>query len=825
MSHRVENIWSWLGRWRGNRLTGGGWRALLRWVRPAGDCLTGGGLRSWSRRTMPKTLRMALSQTRWRLFGRRALQSSPISSAGVDRMAADPGAPPESSNLPQHSDQFPVVNSLYETAFGRPADSEGFATWAPQLQAGASLEHLAAQLVGSAEFRARHGSSPIVDIKYIKALYRDGLGREPNLENLAFWLAERKKGITRATALAAVAGSAEALEKDQFLDSRAAYTRWVSAYDTISEADRVAIRTHLGGLAYRPLISLIIASETSETSLHESLDSVISQLYADWELLISADIIAKAGLGSVLGDFITQDSRVKVIWAEDGEGTVALANAAIRLATGEFVAFLRAGDILPEHAFYEVAFELGRHERTDILYTDHDQMNPDRQRSSPWFKPGWDPDLLLAQDYISDLTVYRRKLIEEVGFLRPEFAGAEFHDLALRATGAAMPYSIRHVPAILYHRRLQNESTQSATALPGMRAITASRRAVRDHLDSRGDARAVLGPAPQLPSAIRVLWPVPEHPPLVSVIVPTRDKADLLERCVNGVLHRTDYQNLELLVADNGSSEPSTRLLFERLSREEPKVRVLCYPGPFNYSALNNAAAREAKGEILVLLNNDTDVIGSGWLRELVSQALRPDVGIVGAKLLYANEQIQHAGVVLGPEGHAAHLCRLASRNDPGYFGQLALPRTLSAVTGACIAIRRAVFFELGGFDEIHLQVAFSDIDLCLRLGDYGYRIVWTPFAELFHLESASRGSDFGNPAKQERADREWRHLRETWGSLLETADPFHNPNLLFHWNHCEIPASPRRLKPWRFVLEHVLDLNRYFPLQNGDLHNDRACP
>jgi O-antigen biosynthesis protein len=391
-------------------------------------------------------------------------------------------------------------------------------------------------------------------------------------------------------------------------------------------------------------------------------------------------------------------------------------NAALNLAQGEFVAFLRAGDILPEHALYEVALALGGVERIDILYTDHDQVNADGQRCNPWFKPGWDPDLLLAQDYISDLAVYRRALVEAVGLLRPEFAEAEFYDLALRTTAASRPDRVHHISAVLYHRRSEKQATRSERALPALRSIRSARRAVREHLDARGNRKALLGPAPQAPSAHRVIWPIPEPAPLVSVIIPTRDQSDHLEQCVEGVLHRTDYSNIELLIVDNGSSEPAMVALLDRLLREERRVRILRLPGPFNYSVLNNAAARMASGEVLLLLNNDMDVIEAGWLREMVSHALRPDVGIVGAKLLYTDETIQHGGVVLGPRGQITHLHRFAGRNDPGYRGQLSLARTLSAVTGACAAIRRAVFFEVGGFDEINFQVGFNDIDLCLRL-------------------------------------------------------------------------------------------------------------
>ena len=721
-----------------------------------------------------------------------------------------------SANLPQIGDPALLVNSLYKTAFGRPADPAGLANGVLQLQSGVSLEVLAEQIAGSTEFQARHGSNHRVDIKYLTALYRDGLGRQPDLESLAHWLAEGKKGATRAKALAGFAGSDEARDRllPSKLDSRPAYTRWVALNDTISEIDRVAIRAHIAGLPCRPLISVIMPiGKTSESALCKSLDSVVTQLYPYWELCITVDANTEPLWTAILRERTARDPRIRVAQTATVEYCASAANAALNLATGEFVTFLRSGDILSEHALYEVAIEFGANPPSDIVYSDHDQIDAGGQRLNPWFKPGWDPDLLLAEDYLSHFAVYRRTLVEKIGCLRPEFEGAEFYDLALRATAATAPDRIRHLPAILYHRRCENETDHSKSVLPGLRATTARHHAVRDHLDCRGDANTVLKPAPQIPSAIRVIWPLPAPEPLVSVIIPTRDRADLLAPCVDGVLHRTDYSNLELLIVDNGSIEPATLTLFDRLTHEDSRVGILRHPGPFNYSALNNAAAREARGEVLLLLNNDIAVIESGWLHELVSHAVRPDVGIVGAKLLYADEQVQHGGVVLGPNGQMIHAHRLASRNDPGYRGHLALARTLSAVTGACAAIRRTVFFEVGGFDEVNLPVAFNDVDVCLRLGDHGYRVIWTPFAELFHLESASREQD-DTPAKRARFLREWQHMRKTWGSLLQSADPFHNPNLLFASDHLEVPSAPRREKPWRCVFEHVFDLKQDFSLQ-----------
>ena len=715
------------------------------------------------------------------------------------------------ANLPQIDNPGLLVNSLYKTAFGRPADPAGLANGVRQLQSGISLEVLAEQIAASGEFQARHGSGRSLDIKYLTALYWDGLGRQPDLKSLAHWLAEGKKGATRAKALAAFAASDEAREEllPSKLDSRTAYRRWVALNDTISDVDRGAIRAHIAGLPFRPVISVIMPiGKTSEAALCKSFDSVVTQLYPYWELCIAVGSNTERLWTAILRERAVRDSRIRLTQKSTVEDCAAATNAAFELAAGEFVAFLQPGDVLPENSLYEVAIEFSASPPPDIVYSDHDQIDADGQRVNPWFKPGWDPDLLVAQDYISNLAVYRRTLVEEIGFLRPSFEGAEFHDLALRATAAIAPDRIRHLPAILYHRSSENETNHSKNALPVLRATTARHHAVRDHLDCRGDANTVLKPAPQIPSAIRIIWPLPAPEPLVSVIILTRDRADLLARCVDGLLHRTDYCDLELLIVDSGSSEPATLNLFYRLAHEESRVRILRQSGPLNYSALTNAAAREAKGEVLLLLNNDIEVIDAGWLRELVSQAVRPDVGIVGTKLLYADEQVQHGGIVLGPNGRVNHVHRFASRNDPGYRGQLALTRTLSAVTGACVAIRRAVFFEVGGFDEVNLPAVFNDVDLCLRLGDYGYRVVWTPFAELFHFETASHGLEGDDSAKHEWGHGEWQHLRKTWGSLLESADPFHNPNLIFHSNHCEIPSSSRRSKPWHHVVEQASTWN-----------------
>lgn len=578
------------------------------------------------------------------------------------------------------------------------------------------------------------------------------------------------------------------------------YKRWVEEYDTISDPDRTAIRTHVATLAFRPIISVIMAiGGGSEARLRATIASIVQQLYPNWELCLASGAEAP-DLGRLLDDFAGGDPRVRVRRL-DTEDLATAWNAAIDSATGEFVTFVQPGDLLSEHALYEVTVRLGEIP-LDVVYTDEDSIDASGQRCEARFKPGWDPDLLLAENYVGSLAVYRRSVIEAVGRCRQGFEGAENYDLLLRVSAMTTPEYVRHLPAVLYHRQLMDidPGREPMAAVQKLSAAVASRRAVREHLDARGDTEAKLEPARLAPLCNRVVWPLPVPLPMVSVIVPTRDRAELLQQCAHGVLRRTDYSELELLVVDNDSRERDTHALFDRLQDEHPgRVRIIPYPGPFNFSALNNFAVQQARGEVLLLLNNDVDVIDSGWLREMVSHAIRPDVGAVGAKLLYLDETLQHAGFVLGPAGAATHLLRRSRRDDPGYGNQLAFARTLSAVTGACLAVRKCVFEEVGGLNETDLHVAFNDVDFCLRLGDYGYRVVWTPGAELFHLESASRGPD-----EQSRFNREWHFMRRTWGSLLENGDPYHNSNVCFHWTQTDIPSPPRTIKPWKRLKQSI---------------------
>jgi GT2 family glycosyltransferase len=709
-----------------------------------------------------------------------------------------------------------LICALYRTAFSRLVDPGGLENCLSQIRQGVSLIKLAEGLVGSPEFHGRCGKSEQIDVRLITDLYLGAFNCQPDFEALLYWLNSGWKGTTRAQMLVSLARSADdpaRLSSISRSDSEK-YDRWIRNCDTIGEVDRNAIRLHIAALPFRPVISIVLeVTGASDLLFRCSIDSIKAQLYPDWELCVALDASTKPYWDELVREQAAKDSRIKLIRLDGYVDYAEITNAAIRIATGEFVGRFQVGDILAEQALYEIVYALGAETSTDIVYSDCDEIDESGHRLNPWFKPGWDPDLLLALNYFDHLTFYRRRLMEELGYISPGFEGAEFHDLALRAAAATTPNRICHVPAILCHCR--KRSTPGSDNGSRSSPITASIRVVRRYLDAIGYAGARLGPEPGKPDAIRIRWPIPDPPPRVSIIIPTRDRADLLKQCVAGVLDRTEYANFEILIVDNDSRDPETLELMASLAETEPQIRILSSPGPFNYSALNNYAAREATGEILLLLNNDTEVIEPGWMLELVSNVIRPDVGIVGAKLIYPNETIQHAGVVLGPNGRAQHFYNLADRYYSGYRGELTLRRTLSAVTGACLAIRKAVFFEVGGLDEINLPVAFNDVDLCLKVGQFGYRVVWTPLAELIHLESASRGLDV-TPEKRKRSMKEHSHLMESWGSLLNS-DPFHNPNTLFADGNPEIPSRPRRRKPWYFIIDQIPNLNKIAALAHND--------
>jgi GT2 family glycosyltransferase len=571
------------------------------------------------------------------------------------------------------------------------------------------------------------------------------------------------------------------------------YPRWVAEYDKLDEADRSAIRTHITQLARCPLISVVVpVYNTEEKYLREMIESVLHQIYPHWELCLADDASTKPHVERVLREFAERDRRVKFT-RRDANGHISAAtNTALDLATGEFVALLDHDDLIAETALYEIAVELEAHPDADVIYSDSDNIDDSGQRSEPYFKTDWNPDLMFGHNMVSHLGVYRRSLVDELGRLRVGFEGSQDYDLMLRVADASAPERIRHVPAVLYHWR-RNASSPSFSEKSLERCVVAARRAIREHFERTG-VEARIEVAPKCPHWTRIIYALPRHRPLVSIIVPTRDKADLLARCADGVLTRTDYEPLELVIVDNDSAEPETHRLFAHLARD-PRVRIIQHPGKFNYAAINNRAVQEVRGEIVVLMNNDVDVISPMWLEEMVSHALRPEIGAVGARLLYSDGRVQHAGVVLGVGHGAGHFFHGAARDDLGLWGFLSLVRRVSAVTAACMALRRSVYLEVGGLDEVNFPVAFNDIDFCLRVGERGYGIIWTPHAELYHLESATRGPDTEGE-RLARLERDAERLRRRWDEIL-SCDPFYNQNCAIPGPHFEPGFPSRRRKPW----------------------------
>jgi GT2 family glycosyltransferase len=574
------------------------------------------------------------------------------------------------------------------------------------------------------------------------------------------------------------------------------YAVWVDRYDRLTAADREAIERHIGELPQRPRIAVVMpVYNPRPEDLRHAIDSVRSQIYPHWELCIADDASTEPDVAPLLRDYARRDDRIKVTVRSENGHIAAASNSALALATAEFVALLDHDDLLAPHALYMVAVEINRWPRADLIYSDEDKIDTDGRRFDPYFKSDWNPDLVLSQNMISHLGVYRTGLVRAAGGFRVGFEGSQDYDLALRIIERTAPERIRHIPFVLYHWRTAPGSTAAGTHHKSY-AVDAARRAIQEHLDRTGVAARVTA-APGLPDYHRVIYPLPEPPPPVSVIIPTRDRAGLLAGCIDSLYGRTEYPSFEVIVVDNGSREPATRDYLRHLT-ETGRARVIPFDAPFNYAAINNLAAGQAAGPILCLLNNDIEVIAPGWMAEMVSHAVRPEVGAVGARLYYGNDTVQHAGVILGIGSVAGHGHKTLPRSHPGYFGRAGLIQDLYAVTGACLMMRKAVFEEVGGLDAANLAVAFNDVDLCLRVRQRGYRIVWTPYAELYHLESVSRGTDRTGPGA-ERFRREVASMLDRWGEVL-AADPYYSPNLTLFDTDFGLAFPPRVTKPWRAV-------------------------
>lgn len=571
----------------------------------------------------------------------------------------------------------------------------------------------------------------------------------------------------------------------------ASYQNWFLYFGKLKDSDRELIKKHIETFTQIPLISLLLPTDNAtEAGLRRAIDSVRSQLYPYWELCICTDGPTSQNLRIMLETYVQLDGRIRIVPRYDKSDITAALNTAIDTATGEFVADLHQEDELAEHALYLIVQALENAPYLDLIYSDEDQFNIQGIHFSPYFKPDWNPDLLMSQNMLGHLSVYRVCQVRAVGGYRKGYEGAQAWDLALRVSERIPASHIHHLHYVLYHRFAL---TQPVNRVAGedLDSLNASMAAVREHLTRIGCVATV---NQTVDLNLRVQYELPHPRPLVSIIIPTRNGLHLLQRCIKSVVEKTTYESFEIIVVDNQSDDSDTLIFLESL-KQNRIARVLSYDAPFNYSAINNYASKYANGELICLLNNDIEVIGSDWLGEMVSQAIRTEIGAVGALLYYPDDTIQHAGVIVGMSGCADHIYSGAMRGTEGMMHRACSVQNFSALTAACLVVRKSVFDGAGGFDELNLPVAFNDVDFCLRIMEQGYRNLWTPFAELYHHESATRGAE-NTQEKLSRLQGEISFMRFRWAHLMGY-DPAFNLNLSLDNKWPRQGAEPRVDHPW----------------------------
>ena len=551
---------------------------------------------------------------------------------------------------------------------------------------------------------------------------------------------------------------------------RTDYTEWLRRYDTRSEADLAALRREADAWAHQPLLSVLMSMASTDGAAWQSLDKTLealgAQIYPHWELCIAVAADVDAAARAALTQYAAMDARIKVLSGVSESNAKPLMASAHDAASGDWILLLNASDLIASHAFFMLARGINADQNWKIIYSDFDRLTGlGADRSQPNFKPDWDVDLFYAQNYTEHLCAFEAKLVAQAGGFDVLSGGVCTYDLTLRCIEHILAGQIGHIPQVLYHARDVHASYSK------VHDITAKRQAtLQAHFARRGVVAQVIS----LGQDLRVSYALPDQPPLVSVVIPTKNNARLLRQCLDSIFEKTDYRHFEVLVVDNGSDVPETLDYLKSLIGR-PQIRVIRDNYAFNYSALNNAAVEQAQGEIVALVNDDIEVKAATWLTEMVGHAMRPGVGAVGARLWYPDMTLQHAGMVL-VGGIARHVHKHLPQGEAGFNGRAQNTQSFTAVTGACLVVKKSLYEQVGGLNERELAIGFNDVDFCLRLVEAGYRNVWTPYAELIHHESATRGQD-DSTEKQRRAEKELRYMRKRWGDRL-LVDPAYNPNL-----------------------------------------------
>jgi glycosyltransferase involved in cell wall biosynthesis len=541
------------------------------------------------------------------------------------------------------------------------------------------------------------------------------------------------------------------------------YKKWINV---VESPNRLKAKIFF----YEPLISIVMPTYNTPLQwLKEAIESVLNQNYKNWELCIADDASNSKEVLILLKKYQEKYSNIKVIYRLNNGNISEASNTALALARGEFITFLDHDDRLPFNALVEVVSVLNHYPHVKLIYSDEDKIDEENIRFDPHFKSDWNPDMFFSQNYLSHLTVIKKEIIDKSEKFRIGYEGAQDYDLFLQCIKLIKEDEIYHISKILYHWRAIDGSTAKGSSEKEYTS-DAGLKALKDYFKNNVNSGVEKG---LLPNTYRVNYKIIKNP-LVSIIIPTKDNLKLLSTCVDSILDKTEYTNYEIIIIDNQTSDEETLLYLNELSYH-PKIKILQYNKAFNYAAINNYAVHHASGEYLAFLNNDIEVITKNWLNNMLEHAQREEIGIVGAKLYYEDNSIQHGGVILGIGGIAGHAHKYFNKDEHGYFSRLKIIQNYSALTAATIVMKKSIFEEVNGFEE-KLAVAFNDIDLSLKVLEKGYRNLWTPYAELIHYESKSRGHE-NTVEKKARFDKEILFMKEKWGvKLLD--DRCYNKNL-----------------------------------------------
>ena len=559
--------------------------------------------------------------------------------------------------------------------------------------------------------------------------------------------------------------------KKRFQDTEEVYNVWRKKY--IPNARKLK-KQRAEKLDYEPCISIIVPTyKTPEKFLKEMIDSVRNQSYENWELCIGDGSVTEDTVKNVVESYQKKDKRIKMLCLSENLGIAGNTNAALSIATGDYIALLDHDDILAPDALYEVVKWMNEHykDETDVIYTDEDKVSFDlKDYFEPHFKSDYNLDLIRSNNYICHLFVAGKSIVDQVGGFRKEYDGSQDYDFILRCIEQSK--HVEHVPKVLYHWRCHPGST-AANQESKMYCYEAGKRAIEDHLKRMGEDDCQVVMTEHL-GFYHVIYPIREQKK-VSIIIPNKDQKEILERCIESVIQKTDYKNYEIIIVENNSTTNEIFEYYKTIEQRE-NIRVVIWKDKFNYSAINNFGVRYANGEYLLFLNNDIEVIRENWLSEMLANVQRKEVGIVGAKLLYPDNMVQHAGVIIGMGGIAGHPLSRHPADDCGYFARGIIQQNLNAVTAACMLTKKEVYEKVNGFEE-KLAVAFNDIDLCLKVRKAGYLIVYDPEALLYHHESISRGKE-DTLEKRNRFEGEVDYMAKKWKDVLEKGDEYYNSNL-----------------------------------------------